>query len=511
MFPGVAELAGADESMVVAAITGWACIEAAASARRLAEVAELVTRRLGEDPESSQWACDDWDATAAEVGAALHLSHGRASGQMSLAVALRERLPQVGVVFAEGMISAQVASAIAWHTTLIKDDEALRRVDEALARDALRYGPLSVAKTAEAIEAIVDYHDPGALRHTRVSARSREVVIDKRSTKDGTTDLWGRLYAVDAEVLDRRLMQMAHDVCDADPRTIAQRRADALGVLAAGGQRLVCGCGDAKCPTADSAGHASAAVVHIIADAAVLQTPVDAHHNGEGSVSPPFTGEMPVTEGRAAAADPEPDVPAGTAPPALVWGGPVLPAPLVAELIRNGAAVRPVRFPATSEPEPGYRPSTALDEFVRCRDMTCRFPGCDKPAEFCDVDHTIAYDAGGPTHPSNLKCVCRKHHLVKTFWRGWRDRQLPDGTVIWTTPAGTTYTTHPGSRLLFPGLCASTGEVSAPRPPQHPGASRTLMMPRRQRTRAQDRAHRINAERALNADHVAERNRPPPF
>jgi hypothetical protein len=23
--------------------------------------------------------------------------------------------------------------------------------------------------------------------------------------------------------------------------------------------------------------------------------------------------------------------------------------------------------------------------------------------------------------------------LLKTFW-GWRDRQLPDGTVIWTLP-----------------------------------------------------------------------------
>jgi hypothetical protein len=37
------------------------------------------------------------------------------------------------------------------------------------------------------------------------------------------------------------------------------------------------------------------------------------------------------------------------------------------------------------------------------------------------------------------------------------------------------------------------------------------MMPRRRRTREQDRAYRINAERALNAAHVAERNRPPPF
>jgi hypothetical protein len=27
-------------------------------------------------------------------------------------------------------------------------------------------------------------------------------------------------------------------------------------------------------------------------------------------------------------------------------------------------------------------------------------------------------------------------HLLKTFCSGWNDRQLPDGTVIWTTPTG---------------------------------------------------------------------------
>jgi hypothetical protein len=37
------------------------------------------------------------------------------------------------------------------------------------------------------------------------------------------------------------------------------------------------------------------------------------------------------------------------------------------------------------------------------------------------------------------------------------------------------------------------------------------MMPTRKRTRQQDRASRIKAERALNAAHVAERNQPPPF
>jgi hypothetical protein len=37
------------------------------------------------------------------------------------------------------------------------------------------------------------------------------------------------------------------------------------------------------------------------------------------------------------------------------------------------------------------------------------------------------------------------------------------------------------------------------------------MMPRRKRTRAQNRAERIAAERRLNNDHVTERCKLPPF
>jgi hypothetical protein len=48
-----------------------------------------------------------------------------------------------------------------------------------------------------------------------------------------------------------------------------------------------------------------------------------------------------------------------------------------------------------------------LAEFVRLRDLTCRFPGCDQPAQVCDIDHTVPYQVGGLTHPSNLKLLCR--------------------------------------------------------------------------------------------------------
>ena len=83
-----------------------------------------------------------------------------------------------------------------------------------------------------------------------------------------------------------------------------------------------------------------------------------------------------------------------------------------------------------------------------------------------------------------LKCssASRKHHLLKTFW-GWHDRQGPDGTVVWTSPNGQTYTTHPGSRLLFPTLCRPTAAVArVDVPAVEP--NRTQKMPRRKATRA---------------------------
>jgi hypothetical protein len=115
--------------------------------------------------------------------------------------------------------------------------------------------------------------------------------------------------------------------------------------------------------------------------------------------------------------------------------------------------------------------------------------------------------------PGSLKCSSanRCHHLLKTFWKACRDEQRPDGAVIWTSPSGHTYTTRPGSRLLFPTLCMSTGELHAAPTVGRPPDGRGVMMPKRRRTREQDRIYRINAERALNTVYVAERNQPPPF
>jgi hypothetical protein len=88
---------------------------------------------------------------------------------------------------------------------------------------------------------------------------------------------------------------------------------------------------------------------------------------------------------------------------------------------------------------------------------------------------------------------------VKTLW-GWREKQLADGTLIVTSPAGQTFVTHPGSALLFPSLCLPTAELPAPPPLplDDRRGQRTAMMPKRSRTRAQNRAAHIAAERRQN-------------
>jgi hypothetical protein len=178
----------------------------------------------------------------------------------------------------------------------------------------------------------------------------------------------------------------------------------------------------------------------------------------------------------------------------------LIPPELIAKLAAS-ARLRPLIHPGGAAPECGYTPSRALAEFVRCRDVTCRAPGCDRPAVGCDLDHTIAYGDGGLTCAWNLKCLCRFHHLLKTFW-GWHDQQLADGTIIWTAPNGEKHLTHPGGAIVFPGLRIPTEPTATTvTTPEDRCGDKTAMMPRKQRTRTQNRTAAIDAERRANHHH----------
>ena len=445
-----------------------------------------------------------WDATAAEVGAALNMSMRRASSQMFLARSLRERLPRVNALFLAGRVAARLVSTISWRTHLVVDDAAMAAIDAGIAEAAEKWGVLSDAKVDDAIDALVEKHDPKAKEWFEAAARGVDVQFGKPDDATGTCSVWGRLLKVHAELAERRLTQIARSVCDADPRTVGQRRSAAVGAVFSGADRIACECGAPDCPNPTNTALAATVVITVVAEQATVEA--------AGVGGPGADRDAQSVAGAAEAAPPakapaesgteEPSsAPANSkrvAPAQLTVGG-IIPTPLLAHLIRNGATLVPLKTPC-QEAEDRYRPSVGLARFVRCRDMTCRFPGCSAPAEVCDIDHAIAYPAG-PTHPSNLRCLCRKHHLLKTFHvgdDGWSDRQYPDGRIVWTAPTGRTYTTHPGARVAFPGWDITTAPLPEPPADTPVPANRGLQMPKRRRTRAADLAARIKNRRAHN-------------
>ncbi|OMC55275.1 hypothetical protein A5747_14295 [Mycobacterium sp. IS-836] len=426
--------------------------EARAAAERLVAVGELLVLRCRATGEHADWATDTWEAVAAQVAAALGCSVAMGHSYLRYAMALRERLPRVGELFAAGEIDYRAFQAIVFRTDLITDAAVLAIVDARVAALLVRRPSLTRGGLAAAVDQVVVQVDRDAQRRAVKAAEDRHV--DVRANESGMAWVEASVFATTGQALDRRLDELAGTVCEGDPRTKAQRRADALGALAAGAETLVCTCGSPDCHPAEPK---SGVVIHVIAEQATV-------------------------EGR------------GSAPGVLLGGEGLIPAELITELATS-AKLRPLIAPAGAEPQ--YTPSAKLAEFIRCRDLTCRAPGCDRPATHCDIDHTVPYAEGGATHPSNLKCLCRLHHLLKTFW-GWRDQQLPDGTVIWTLPDGHSYVTTPASALLFPSLCAPAGDAPSAVPAADRCGERSAMMPRRRTTRAQNRAHRINTERRHN-------------
>ena len=540
--PGPAALAEASDRELIEAITGWSTTAAAAQARMLAALAER-RRRAGAaadaDPARARWACDPVDEAAAQIGCALTVSHGRALSLMDTAVILRDHLPRLNARFLAGQVSDRVVARIVWLCALVVDDQVWAALDEQFAAAASTWGVLSGDKLDTAITVWIHTLDPDAVRRAASAHRGRDFRITGRDQAAGTAGVWGRITSIDAAIAAARLNAMVNSVCADDPRTTAQKRADAFGAVFAGAFHLSCLCGKPDCPVAAVPdARATSVTVHVVADHSSLDAAPDPTLHGSQaepesdpehadsdpvpgpahSAQPPTANQQPTPEPPPPPSPPDPSPPPGRAPtdtpapqpapatparPAVILGlrGAVLPPAVLAQVLTRGARVRTVADPRTLPVHPGYRPTTAQDEFVRCRDLTCRIPGCDRPAIHTDLDHSNPWPAG-PTHPSNLNDKCRLHHLLKTFWEGWTEHQSPDGTLTITTPTGHTYTTTPFSTLLFPSWTTTTDpptrpEPTGPTPPPHPGRARK--MPRRPRTRAQNRAAYITAARAHNA------------
>ena len=183
---------------------------------------------------------------------------------------------------------------------------------------------------------------------------------------DGMTRVDGQLTTADAMTVQNALRHIVGKPCEGDDRTLEQRNADALVMLA-----------DAYAKGAVRGGRRAPTVVVTI-DVDVLEGRVP----GAGRSS---TGE-------------------------------VIPAEIVRQMCTNANIVRLL----TSDSVPldlGRTKRLATDDQFKAllaRDGGCRFDGCRMPADWCQVDHIHEWDAQhGPTDLDLLVLWCVYHHTFR--------------------------------------------------------------------------------------------------
>jgi Domain of unknown function (DUF222) len=455
--PDPATIRDLEPDALIAVVESTHRQESVLVARRLTAVAELLQHRIAAaaraEEQCAYSSIEPYEQTAAEVAAAMNLSQMAAGFVVSDAEALDLRLPKVAALLAEGRTDWRTVRLIIRRTELINDSELVAKVDGSLAARIGNWHGWSRQRIVNTVDAAVRTADPDAARERREAAEDdRHIAIN--ALDNGMAEVHGKVAAAAAAAFDRRLSDLAKQVCQGDPRTMDQRRADALGALTEG-RRLFCACGQPGCPNGADDGIATRDGV----GARVVINVIASDHTVYGDSDQP----------------------------GYLEGYGVIDADQVRRLAAAASVLtaNPVTSPVAAL---RYQPSAALERAVRCRDLTCRFPGCSRPAVVCDLDHTTPFNhrdpaAGGLTVLENLKCLCRQHHRLKTFG-GWRDKQLADGTVIWTSPTGRTYRTAPAGADLFP-LPRGT-PCAAPTP--------------RRRSHAQQRSARIAQARKHNRE-----------
>jgi hypothetical protein len=329
---------------------------------------------------------------ADEIAVTLTCTKGAAARRYAVA---REAasLPAVLRAWSSGQIDERKVGVI---TGAVRDIDPV--FADAIAGAAAEYATTRTAPQTRAwLDRKVLAADPGAadLRHMRATADRR---VTLTPLADGVSELTALLPSVHARQLYDTVNGVAHAAANGDLRTMDQRRADALLDL------LV---GRAEPPQVQ---------VQVVA-------PIDTL-TGEGAEPGHIPGIGPITAAVAR------DLASGGCGSSVTWRR-LLTDDLSGALL--DAADRQ------------YRPTPRLERAVRSRDVTCRFPGCRRPAlgerTGTDLDHTVAWPEG-QTSAANLAALCRHHHRVKHS-PGWSVVTRPDGVLEWTTPVGRRFTTAP--------------------------------------------------------------------
>lgn len=339
-----------------------------------------------------------------EVAAALRITEAAAGAVIAQSVALCERY--------ESVLDSQLHAKITDQhgKILVRALDAVEpEVRAALLPDVLALAEAEpVGKFRAKLRELVERArlDTLAKRHEKAIEQRR---VHVQPDEDGMAWLMLHLPAVEAQAIFARVTTMSQRIADHpdEMRTLNQIRADVMGDL------LTEGSTDAVAPEARGIRATVAVTVPVLA----------------------LLG------------DDESGV-------AIVEG--VGPIPLgVARELCGGADgwMRVLTHPETgmvlSVGREQYRPPPGLRRLVRWRSSTCMAPGCNMPADRCEIDHNVAWDDGGTTELDNLAPLCKNHHILKHHGN-WTVEQIPHsgGVMQWTSPTGRIYLVEPVRRVV---------------------------------------------------------------
>ncbi len=433
-----------------------------------------------------------------EAALTLKLDEQAVTIRLGRAQALAARAPRTLARALAGQVSWGNAAKVADTVTDLTDETAAA-LDAGVAHAAAHQTPRRFTTTLRRVRDRV-HPTPREVRHQEATTK-REVRIDPAADGMAYLTLFAPAPAIHA--IHDRLTQVSRTArSEGDARTQAQLRADTLCALLLDDGTLDLEALPSATDTTDFVSSSSCA------EAARAQRVADAVAGPRTDSTPPDSGNgddpaLPLQErvdqrvrerswlatmARAVRPKIYLTVPVLTLlgksdEPALLDGT----VPIDADMARELAGLSTSFTRLLTHPESGqvlavgsdsYRPPADLRHYLKVRDTTCRFPGCNRRAADTDGDHTTARAAGGRTNASNLAQLCRRHHVLKhqgTFTV--TQSENGDGTLTWTTPTGRTHTTRPADIPTTTHTRTPQFDPEGPDDGEEPGPEGDVILP----------------------------------
>ena len=488
--PAPASLSAAE---LIDAMVALARVESAVTERKLALIAELADQRIGEQCDAEQvgrWDCDGIEIAESVISAALTTARQHAGTLIALGISLRDRLPHVRSALARGELDVYRATLIEAATRNVTPEligEVERQVlDKALAPTTPGGTGLTGRRLRNVCTRIVGAMDPAGVRERRRQAR-HERHVGVSSAEDAMVTLFGSLPAEDgtnstpayANSPPRCARTTPAHLPNAGPTRWAPSSTAMPTCPVRAGVRTA---PNNPLPTPLGGWCANRWSTSSCWRPPCTEDEEPGYLDGYGLIDAEHARHLADRDDTQPVRVPD-DVEMHRSQPNRE-----------AEAADTTTAADSAIVDAAPLPESAYtyRPSAVLDTWIRILGGMCQWLHCDAPAWSTDLDHDTPFShsdptRGGATTAAGMKPYCRPHHPMKHSGP-WAQRRNPDRSIDLLAPTGHHYRTRTGGYLDLLGI--DPAQVIDPARVIDPEDTT-----RRRRTRAQNRAARIRAER----------------